>query len=74
METNNIRAAIQIEDFDECQEAWKESDFFDGSIDFYTFITTPTPEREAFIKSRNHTYDFMGAVVISKIQVNGIES
>lgn len=67
MERNNIRAAIQIEDFDECMEAWKRSAFNDGSIDFYTFITTPTPEREAFIKSRNISYDFVGAVVISKI-------
>lgn len=67
MDRNNIRAAIQIEDFDECREAWIESDFYDGSNDFYTFMTTPTPEREAFIKSQNITYDFLGAVVITKI-------
>ena len=67
MESNNIRAAIQIEDFDECKEAWKGSLLYDGSVDFYTFMTTPTPQREAFIKSQNPSYGFMGAVVISKI-------
>ena len=67
MESNNIRAAIQIEDFDECREDWRGSDFNDGTVDFYTFMTTPSPEREAFIKSRNPTFDFMGAVIISKI-------
>ena len=67
MDSNNIRAAIQVEDFDKSKEVWKESDFNDGSVDFYTFMTTPTPEREAFIKSRDLTCGFMGAVVISKI-------
>lgn len=67
MESNNIRAAIQIEDFDECRDAWKKSDFNDGTVDFYTFMTTPTPNREAFIRSRNPALGFMGAVVISKI-------
>lgn len=67
MERNNIRASVQIEDFDACEEAWKASDFNDGSMDFYTFMTTPSSEREAFIKSRNPNYGFLGAVVISKI-------
>ena len=67
MESNNIRAAIQIEDFDECLEDWRESDFHDGTVDFYTFMTTPSLKRETFIKSRNPTFDFKGAVIISKI-------
>lgn len=67
MERNNIRAAIQTDDFQDLQDAWKESRFNDGRTDFYTFITTPSAEREAFIRSRQLSHGFLGTVVITKI-------
>lgn len=67
MERNNIRAALQMDDFFKCEEAWKESDFFDGSVDFYTFVTTPTPERDEYFVRSNVSIDFNGAVMITKL-------
>lgn len=68
MDRNNIRAAVQIEDFDSCRDAWKISRFNNGSTDFFTFITTPGVERDAFIKQRERDYRFSGLVMITVIK------
>ena len=67
MESNNIVAATGIRDYERVEEDWKGSRFYDGTVDFYSFITTPSPEREIFIRERKMTYDFLGTVVITKI-------
>ena len=67
MERNNIRAAIEIEDFDKCREEWEDSVFNDGRTNFYSFITNPTAEREAFILSLGVRVEFSGAVAATKI-------
>lgn len=67
MNFNNIIAATGINDYERVEEDWKGSRFFDGTADFYSFITTPSPERDMFIRERKKSYDFLGTVVISKI-------
>lgn len=67
MERNNIKAAVRVHDFWGNKEVWEKSDFNNGSVDFYTFMTTPTPQREAFILSRGTAPVFAGAVVIPTV-------
>ena len=67
MNFNNIIAATGINDYERVEEDWKGSRFYDGTMDFYSFITTPSPERDMFIRERKKSYDFLGTVVISKI-------
>lgn len=55
METNNILAAPQISGLDDkIIEAWKSSVFgrFKTEEDFYYFMTTPSVERDVFLRTR----------------------
>lgn len=48
MESNNTVASPQLEDIRETFRIWREENI--GSFDdFYTFMTTPSPERETFV-------------------------
>lgn len=68
MQSDNIRAAIQIDDLEAVEEAWKRSRFYDGSMSFYEFITTPSAERTLFVGSRRQSHKIEGAVVITSIR------
>ncbi|WP_290150325.1 hypothetical protein [Muribaculum intestinale] len=69
METNNIVAAPQVEDFGEIYNIWKRNHI--GNMDaFFDFMTTPTPDRDDFINSLsdNTSIDFNESVVAITIK------
>lgn len=67
MDRNNIRAAYSTERFNELEAEWKESRYNTGMEDFFSFITRPSAEREAFIREREKDHAFFGSVVLTKI-------
>lgn len=67
MEANNIKAAYQIGPYAKLQLEWSAGIYNDGTKDFYTFITTPSPEREKFLGGRSLTVIFIAEVAVSYI-------
>lgn len=61
METNNVITAPQLDGVEKVYKKWKEN--HTGSLKtFYTFITTPSPQRDDFINSLEPVTVFNGAV------------
>lgn len=62
MESNNIVTAPQLSDVDEFYEAWRSSHV--GSLaSFYRFMTTPSVERDKFVREMDAVIDCGGMVV-----------
>ena len=58
---NNIVTAPQIVDVDSLYEIWRQS--YPGSrAMFYSFLTTPSPERDIFLNGFSTEITFNGAI------------
>ena len=59
MKQNNVITAPQLKDVDSAYKSWRES--HSGSLhDFYTFMTTPSPDRDSFVLSLGIGLEPMG--------------
>ena len=67
MKGNNITTAPCVDDYEKQEAAWMRSRYYDGTIDFYSFITTPSAARGLFIKECGRQVAFSGALAIIKI-------
>lgn len=69
MERNNIIVAPQANDFSRLESEWKNSEFFDISISFYRFITTPGVMRSLFLETVKMETSFLDNMMIRTAKV-----
>ncbi len=67
MEENNRVTAPQITNVDRVYQIWLDLKYHGSKTSFYSFITTPSVERDMFIRCVKTELDCRGTVIIHSI-------